>query len=75
MQLTMAHAVTLSCICRKQFAEKLEVIAEPERKRRLTVGLVMAVSTSGKICIMGNVRVALERSEPLHSKASDAWLP
>ena len=29
---------------RKEFAEKLEVIAEPERKRRLTVGIVMAVS-------------------------------
>ena len=29
---------------RKEFAEKLEVIAEPERKRRLTVGIAMGVS-------------------------------
>ncbi|KAK9868355.1 hypothetical protein WJX84_005344 [Apatococcus fuscideae] len=30
---------------RKEFAEKLEVIAEPERKRRLTVGIAMGVFT------------------------------
>ncbi|KAK9839172.1 hypothetical protein WJX74_010927 [Apatococcus lobatus] len=30
---------------RKQFAENLEVIAAPERKRRLTVGIVFSVAT------------------------------
>ena len=32
--------------CREQFADRLEVIAYPERKRRLIVGLGLGVSVA-----------------------------